>query len=191
MAESADSPLLHWVDPARRGVLPVGRVHASRSTLRDLRKGGWVGHLNRDFEGALHACADRPETWINDELFGLYLVLHDAGFAHSFEVTKHGDFAGAMFGISLYGAFFGESMMSAQVNGSKMALLWASWALKTGGFTLFDTQFLTPHLASLGGYEISRDAYRDALAAALSQEASLPKNLPDADQLMQEITQTS
>lgn len=191
MAESATSPRLHWIDPTRRGLLPVGGVHVSRSTRRDLRRRDWRGYLNRDFEASLRACADRPETWINATLFDLYLELHRTGYAHSFEVTCDGEFAGAMFGIALHGAFFGESMVSARTNGSKMALLWASWALKTGGFTLFDTQFISPHLASLGGYVVSRTEYQAHLAAALLERAALPQELPDADQLLQEITQIS
>ena len=183
MAESADSPELHWIDPHRRGVLPVGGVHASRSTLRDLRRGGWRGYIDRDFEGALRACAGRDETWINADLFATYMALHEAGHAHSFEVTKGGDFAGAMFGITQQAAFFGESMVSACTNGSKLALLWASWALEAGGFTLFDTQFLTTHLVSLGGVEITRTEYRAHLDHALTRHAALPQALPDAQAL--------
>ena len=183
MAESADAPDLHWIDPPRRGVLPVGAVHASRSTLRALRRGGWHGHVDRDFEGALRACAGRDETWINAELFATYMALHEAGHAHSFEVTKDGDFAGAMFGIALQAAFFGESMVSTRTNGSKLALLWASWALAAGGFVLFDTQFLTTHLVSLGGLEITRTEYRAHLDHALTQPAALPRDLPDAQAL--------
>lgn len=187
MADSAQGTELHWIDPHRRGVLPVGHVHASRSTLRDLRRGGWQGHLDRDFEGSLRACADRPETWINAELFRVYMALHESGHAHSFEVTSHGAFAGAMFGIALQGAFFGESMVSARKNGSKMALLWADWALDAGGFTLFDTQFLTTHLVSLGGREITRTEYRAHLDFALARPASLPRRLPSAEALLRGI----
>lgn len=191
MAMSAGDPELHWYDPPRRGVLPVGGVRASRSTLRDLRRGGWEGSLNRDFRAALDACAARDETWINAGLIALYIALHKAGFAHSVEVWHHGQFAGAMFGVTLGGAFFGESMVSTRTNGSKMALLWASWALKAGGFSLFDTQFLTPHLASLGGREIGRTEYHRRLGHALSLPARLPETLPDAYSLVQAITQTS
>lgn len=183
MAEGATAEALHWIDPARRGVLPVGGVHASRSTLRTLRRDGWQGHLDRDFEAALHACAARDETWINAELLRVYMDLHAMGHAHAFEVTQDGAFAGAMFGISLNGAFFGESMVSARRNGSKLALLWADWALATGGFTLFDTQFLTTHLVSLGGREITRTEYRAHLDFALTQPARLPAQMPDAGQL--------
>lgn len=191
MAQSADSPELGWYDPPFRGVLPVGDMRASRSTLRDLRRGNWSATLNGDFVASVLACAQRQETWINEELYGLYVQLHQAGHACSFEVYREGAFAGAMFGVILRGAFFGESMMSAQVNGSKMALLWASYALKKGGFRLFDTQFMTPHLASLGGQEITREEYHTRLADALSHKASLPTTLPDAQSLLQEITQIS
>lgn len=184
MAESAEAEALHWIDPARRGVLPVGGVHASRSTLRELRRGGWQGHLDRDFEAALRACAARDETWINAELLGVYMALHEMGHAHAFEVTHDGAFAGAMFGISLNGAFFGESMVSARRNGSKLALLWADWALVAGGFTLFDTQFLTTHLVSLGGREITRTEYRAHLDFALTQPARLPDQMPGAEELL-------
>lgn len=187
MAESAAGTELHWIDPHRRGVLPVGHVHASRSTLRDLRRGGWQGHLDRDFEGALRACADRPETWINAELFRVYMELHESGHAHSFEVTRDGAFAGAMFGIALNAAFFGESMVSACRNGSKMALLWADRVLDSGGFTLFDTQFLTTHLASLGGREITRVEYLAYLDLAMSRPAHLPACMPSAEALYRAI----
>lgn len=183
MAESAAGTDLHWIDPARRGVLPVGGIHASRSTRRDLRRGGWQGHLNRDFAASLRACAARDETWINAGLTRAYLALHEMGHAHSFEVSFQGEFAGAMFGITLNAGFFGESMVSLRRNGSKMALLWADWALASGGFTLFDTQFLTTHLVSLGGREITRTEYRAHLDFAMSRQARLPRALPDAQGL--------
>lgn len=191
MAEGADSPELGWYDPPLRGVLPVGGIHASRSTLRDLRNGGWTATLNGDFAGTVRVCANREPTWINEALFRLYCELHEVGHACSFEVFRKGEFAGAMFGLTLRGAFFGESMMSAQTNGSKMALLWASSTLKNSGFRLFDTQFLTPHLASLGGYEVTREAYHARLADALSHDAGLPAELVDAQSLLQEIAQIS
>ncbi|MCZ0961673.1 leucyl/phenylalanyl-tRNA--protein transferase [Paracoccus benzoatiresistens] len=192
MAESAYDPRLYWYDPPLRGILPVGRVHASRSLLRDLRRGGWSAHLDCDFGHVLDACADREATWINAPLMRLYHQLHRAGHAHALEVRHDGAFAGGIFGVTLGAAFFGESMVSARTNGSKMALLWMSSHLKRCGFTLFDTQFLTPHLARMGGQEIPRDQYHRLLARALARHASLSAHpLPSADQLWQEITQTS
>ncbi len=192
MAESADDPRLYWFDPPMRGVLPVGGVHASRSLLHDLRRGDWSADLDAGFDQVVAACADRRETWINAPLAALYQRLHQIGHAHAITVRRGGQFAGGIFGVTLAGAFFGESMVSARTNGSKMALIWASSHLARCGYQLFDTQFLTPHLARMGGHEISRRDYRDRLAAALKASADFRAvPLPDADQLWQEITQTS
>ncbi|WP_207102006.1 leucyl/phenylalanyl-tRNA--protein transferase [Paracoccus shandongensis] len=192
MAESAYDPRLYWFDPPLRGILPVGGVHASRSLLRDLRRGGWSAHLDGDFGTVLAACANRETTWINAPLMQLYHQLHRAGHAHAMEIRHQGVLAGGIFGVTLGGAFFGESMVSMRTNGSKMALLWMSSHLARCGFTLFDTQFLTPHLARMGGREIPRDQYHLLLADALARRADLRAHpLPSADQLWQEITHTS
>ncbi|AXC48668.1 leucyl/phenylalanyl-tRNA--protein transferase [Paracoccus suum] len=184
MADRADDPELYWVDPPWRGVLPVGGIHLSRSTRRSLARGGWRATLNADFAGTVKACAARPETWINAPLHRLYAQLHAAGRAHSVEVWQDGALAGGVFGVSLGGAFFGESMFSTRTNGSKLALHWLSVQLQDCGFKLFDTQFLTPHLASLGGVEISRAAYHRRLATAILAEARLAGPLPDAGDLL-------
>lgn len=192
MAEGAGDPRLFWYDPALRGIVPVGGVHASRSLLRDLRRGGWSAHLDGNFDAVVAACADRGTTWINRPLRRLYRQLHDAGHAHALEIRHEGIFAGGLFGVTLGAAFFGESMVSARTNGSKMALLWTSAQLSRCGFTLFDTQFLTPHLARMGGIEIPRDRYHLLLADALRRGADLrSRPLPSADQLWQEMTQIS
>ena len=192
MAESAYDPRLYWYDPPLRGILPVGGVHASRSLLRDLRRGAWSAHLDGDFDAVVAACADRETTWINAPLARLYSHLNRTGHAHALEIRHDGAFAGGIFGVTLGTAFFGESMVSARTNGSRMALLWMSSHLARCGFTLFDTQFLTPHLARMGGREIPRDQYHAQLTNALQQRADLRSHpLPTADQLWQEITQTS
>lgn len=192
MADSAEDDRLFWVDPPMRGVLPVGGVHASRSLLRDLRRGGWSAHRDIDFDAVVAACAARDTTWINAPLSQLYHRLHLMGHAHAIEIRAQGHRAGGIFGVTLGAAFFGESMFSTQTNGSKMALLWASSHLRRCGFTLFDTQFLTPHLARMGGIEIPRDGYRRQLARAIRTRADFrAADLPDAGQLWQEITQTS
>ena len=192
MAESADDDRLYWFDPPMRGVLPVGGVHVARSLRRDLRRGGWSAHLDGDFDAVVAACADRDETWINAELRALYGDLQRSGHAAALEVRRNGEIAGGIFGVTLGAAFFGESMVSQQENGSRMALIWLSSHLARCGFLLFDTQFLTPHLARMGGVEIPRSAYRDRLGRALARRADIHGHpLPDADQLWQEITQTS
>lgn len=192
MADSADDPRLFWYDPPRRGIIPVGGIHASRSLRRDLRRGGWSAHLDGDFDAVVAACAQRETTWINEPLARLYQRLHHAGHAHALTIRHAGAFAGGIFGVTLGAAFFGESMVSARTNGSKMALLWMSSHLARCGFTLFDTQFLTPHLARMGAREISREDYHRRLFHALRQPADLFSHpLPRADQLWQEMTQTS
>lgn len=192
MARAADDPQLFWLDPPERGIIPVGRVHVSRSLRRDLKRGSWSAHLNRDFSAVVAACANRQETWINAPLFKLYQELHENGRAHAIEIREDGEFAGGLFGITLGRAFFGESMVSLRRNGSKMALLWTSSHLARCGFTLFDTQFLTPHLARMGGIEIPRDAYQQKLQSALRDHADFcGAALPDRVQLSQEITQIS
>lgn len=186
MAESADDDRLHWFDPPMRGVLPVGGVHASRSLLRDLRRGGWSAHLDGDFGTVVAACADRDTTWINAPLSDLYHCLHRSGHAHAIEIRHDGRFSGGIFGITLGGAFFGESMVSLCENGSKMALIWTSAHLARCGFTLFDTQFLTPHLARMGGTEITRATYRARLAQALRRPTNFKaKPLLCANDLLQ------
>ncbi|MFB2595629.1 leucyl/phenylalanyl-tRNA--protein transferase [Paracoccus sp. p4-l81] len=192
MALSQGDDELHWFDPPRRGVLPLDRFHASRSLRRTIARGDWRATLNADFASTVDACAAQDETWINAPLRRLYLDLHDLGHAHSVEVWQGDDLAGAAFGVSLGGAFFGESMVSLRTGGSKAALWWLTDQLTRCGFTLLDTQYLTPHLASLGGAEIPRAAYRRALADALPRAADLTRlPLASSQEIRQRITQTS
>lgn len=192
MAESRDDPEIFWVDPRWRGILPLDRFHISRSLARQIRQGGFEVAVNRDFEATLRGCADRPETWINDTIFGLYCVLHDRGFAHSLEIWQDGRLVGGVYGVTLGAAFFGESMFSRRPNASKVALAYLVDRLRLGGFRLFDTQFITPHLRSLGAAEIPRTEYRTRLAAALARPADfLAPELPDPQELLQRSTQMS
>lgn len=167
MAEGRDDPEIHWVDPRRRGIFPLEGFHISRSLRRRILTCGWEVTVDRDFAGVLDGCADRPETWINNRIRALYLDLHRLGFAHSQEVWEGSALIGGVYGVSLGGAFFGESMFSRRTDASKVALAWLVHRLRAGGYALFDVQFLTPHLASLGAVEIPRNRYRQALAAAL------------------------
>lgn len=173
MAESRDDPDLFWVDPRRRGVLPLDGFHISRSLSRRIRRGGYEATLNRNFAGVVDACADRPETWINDEIRDLYLALHKGGHGHSLEIWSDHRLIGGVYGVTLGGAFFGESMFSRATDGSKLALAHLVTHLQRCGFVLFDTQFLTSHLASLGAIEISRASYRAQLAEALNVDADI------------------
>jgi len=194
MAEGRGSGEIHWVDPKRRGVFPLDRFVISRSLARAIGRGDHGVTVNLDFAGVLDGCADRAETWINGEIRSLYLALHRAGFAHSVEVRDLGGaLVGGVYGVTLGAAFFGESMFSRRTDASKIALAWAVHRLRAGGFTLFDTQFLTPHLASLGAVEIPRAEYHRRLDTALQATASFtpPDYAPDAYCVRQLNTQAS
>jgi leucyl/phenylalanyl-tRNA--protein transferase len=192
MAEHRDDPEIFWVDPRQRGVFPLGGFHVSRSLARAMRKTPFTQSINRDFKGVVAACADRAETWINDEITFLYNALHHKGHAHSLEIWDDDTLVGGVYGVTLGGAFFGESMFSRRTNASKMALTALVDRLKRGGFTLFDTQFLTDHLASLGAVEISRAAYHAQLEAAKLLQADFGgPALCSLHDVVQRMTQTS
>lgn len=193
MAEGRDDPEVFWVDPKRRGVMPLDGFHMSRSLARAMRRGDYRVAINQDFAGVVQACGDRDETWINDILYDLYLQLHQAGVAHSLEVRQGDRLVGGVYGVTLGAAFFGESMFSHVTDASKIALAYLVDRLRMTGFTLFDTQFITPHLASLGAIEISRRDYRARLARALRQRADFlaPVGLPTPQEVVQRSTQTS
>lgn len=193
MAESRDDPSIHWIDPKRRGIIPLNRFHISRSLRRRLLHSDYAIRTDSDFAGVVQGCAGRDETWINDDIFSLYLALHRAGYAHSLEVWDADALIGGVYGVALGAAFFGESMFSRRRDASKLALAWLVDRLRAGGFMLFDTQFLTAHLASLGAVEISRAEYRTLLAAALRQTATFdpPGYSPTAASVSQRNIHTS
>lgn len=194
MAEAREGAEIHWVDPRKRGIFPLDRFHVSRSLGRALLRGDYRVTTDIDFADVVDGCADRTETWINTEIRTLYLALHRAGFAHSVEVRDlEGALVGGVYGVTLGAAFFGESMFSRRTDASKIALAWCTHRLRAGGFTLFDTQFLTPHLASLGAIEIPRAAYHLRLDAALrgTGDWAPPGYAPDAYSVRQRSTHTS
>lgn len=193
MSDSSGTSEIYWVDPKFRGILPLEGFHISRSMRRFVRRGGFDVAVNSDFAGTVAACADRDETWINDEIKDLYQTLHRLGYAHSVEVWASGRMVGGVYGVAIGGAFFGESMFSRATNMSKVALIWLVARLNAGGFTLLDTQFITSHLASLGGIEINRAAYHDRLAHALTLQGHFFGLAPTTtmDQVLHLSTQTS
>ncbi|MFY0691874.1 MAG: leucyl/phenylalanyl-tRNA--protein transferase [Paracoccaceae bacterium] len=167
MSESRDDEGLFWVNPEKRGIIPLDGFHMSRSLRRTIRSEPFQIRVDTDFAGTIEGCADRAETWINDEIFSIYMELFDAGHAHSLEVWDGDELVGGVYGVALQAAFFGESMFSRRRDASKIALAYLVSRLNAGGFELFDTQFLTDHLASMGGIEISRRDYQDKLRDAL------------------------
>ena len=192
MAENRDTPDIFWVDPRRRGIMPLDGFHASRSLRRAMLRSPFTAAINRNFAGVVAGCADRVDTWINTEITQLYSALHESGDAHSFEIYDGDTLVGGVYGVTLGAAFFGESMFSRRTNASKMALAGLVDHLGRAGFTLFDTQFITDHLASLGAEEITRAVYQQKLDHAKAQAASFT-SVPVAtlQEVVQRITQTS
>jgi leucyl/phenylalanyl-tRNA--protein transferase len=176
MADSHDAPDIFWVEPKKRGVLPLDRFHLSHSLAKRLKSGRFAVTADRAFARVVAACAhateDRPETWINGQIEEAYTFLHKRGHAHSIEVWAPGEIGrtllGGLYGVTLGRAFFGESMFSRAADASKVAMAYLVARLRTGGYTLLDCQFITDHLASLGAIEIGRGDYRVLLDEALS-----------------------
>lgn len=192
MARTREDPVLHWVNPRLRGIFELDGFRISRSLRRAILRGDYQIRADSDFAGTVAACAARSETWINAPLFRLYEALHARGAAHSLEVWDDRRLVGGVFGLTIGAAFFGESMFSHRTDGSKIALAYLVDRLRQGGFRLFDTQFLTPHLASLGAVEIPRALYLARLGDAIAAEAAFDVGPPPAPQLLvQRITQTS
>jgi leucyl/phenylalanyl-tRNA--protein transferase len=175
MADAVDDPEIYWVDPHLRGVFPLDRFHVSRSLARRIKRAQYTVTVDQCFTDVVSACADRPKTWINPEIFDLYGQLHRLGYAHSIEVMENNTLVGGVYGVALRGAFFGESMFSRRTDTSKIALAYLVARLKFGGYSLFDTQFLTDHLKSLGACEISRQDYHQNLSTALADDADFFK----------------
>ncbi|MEM6762750.1 MAG: leucyl/phenylalanyl-tRNA--protein transferase [Pseudomonadota bacterium] len=175
MAESADDPGLYWIEPERRGVLPLEGFHVPRRLARLVRQERFTIKIDNDFDGVLAGCAapapGRQRTWINARIRQLYSNLFEMGQAHSVEAWLDGALVGGLYGVRLRGAFFGESMFSDMRDASKVALVHLAALLKSGGFKLLDAQFITDHLMQFGADEISRRAYQVALDEALQTDA--------------------
>jgi leucyl/phenylalanyl-tRNA---protein transferase len=172
MAEARDDPALHWVRPARRGIMPLDGPHVSRALARRLRRGGFRVTADTAFDAVVSACAARDETWISHGIATLFADLHQRGLAHSLEVWRGDALIGGTYGLALGAAFFAESMFSTATDGSKIALVFLMQRLRAGGFQLCDTQYLTPHLATLGGIEVSDGEYQVLLQRALFTPAA-------------------
>lgn len=159
---------LAWWSPDPRGVIPVDGMYASRSLRRSQRR--YELRINTAFEAVMQACADpvRPHGWIDDSFVAAYGALHQLGWAHSIETWHEGELVGGLYGVSIGGLFAGESMFHRATDASKVALLNAVELLAAGGATLFDVQWVTPHLESLGAVGIARSEYLRRAAAAIA-----------------------
>ncbi len=171
MAENADDPGLYWIEPKERGIIPLNGFHLSKSLAKTIRSGRFDVRINRDFDFVIAGCAaegpDRRQTWINARIRSLYGALFDKGHVHTVEVYVDDQLAGGLYGVSLGGAFFGESMFHTVRDASKVALVYLVARLKRGGYVLLDTQFVTPHLAQFGAIAVRRARYRQMLARAM------------------------
>ncbi len=198
MAEAREDQDLFWVDPDERGIIPLDQFHIPKSLAKVVRQDRFSIKTDTAFRQVVRACAKpargRNTTWISNRIEDLYTDLHDRGFAHSVECWLDDDLVGGLYGVSLAGAFFGESMFHTARDASKVALVHLVARLKAGRFTLLDTQFVTDHLTQFGAREISRDNYHDGLKMALSVHDAnfqeLPSDVSGAE-VLQLITQTS
>ena len=184
MSERRDDPEIFWIEPRQRGILPLESLHVSRSLRKAVRHAGLTVTCDHAFTAIIDLCAaptpTRPESWINATIRAVFIELYQRGAAHSVEVWQEDRLVGGLYGLALGGAFFGESMVSRVTDASKIALVHLVGHLRRGGFVLLDTQFLTSHLASLGGIEIARRDYLRRLLPALEVEAVFyPELAPD------------
>ena len=196
MAESSTDPRLFWVDPNERGILPLDGFHCPRSLKKVIKRETFTVTVDTAFATVVDGCAEpapgRIETWINPTIRNLYLALFDEGYAHSVETWRDGFLVGGLYGVSLGGAFFGESMFSRETDASKVALAFLWERMVRGGYRLLDTQFLTSHLARFGAIEISRDAYQTRLAEAIEADATFySAGAGTSDSVLQALSQTS
>lgn len=172
MAEGKDTNKIFWISPEVRGVIPLNKFHISKSLRRSIVKRDYNIKINTDFLGVIKNCADRPESWINSDILKAYSNLFNLGFCHSIEVWDNDDLIGGIYGLAIKRAFFGESMFSKRSNASKIALAYLVSRLKYGGFLLFDVQFQSEHLKTLGAIEVLKANYQDLLKNALEGDAN-------------------
>jgi leucyl/phenylalanyl-tRNA--protein transferase len=174
MAESAEDPALYWIEPEKRGVIPLDRFHMPSRLARTVRADHFTVAVDRNFDAVISGCAEpmpgRARTWINTRIRNLYRKLYERGDCHTVEVYQDGALVGGLYGVSLGRAFFGESMFHRARDASKVALVHLVARLKAGDYLLLDTQFVTDHLKTFGATEVSRREYHKLLDAALVGE---------------------
>ncbi len=163
---------IDWFSPDPRGVIPIEGFHVPHGLKRTLAKGAFEICINRSFRTVMMACAERSETWITPEIIESYCRLNELGYAHSVEAWYKGELAGGLYGVAIGGAFFGESMFHRVTDASKVSLVALVDRLRSRGYRLLDTQWVTDHLKTFGAYEISRREYLEQLKGALPVNCS-------------------
>jgi leucyl/phenylalanyl-tRNA--protein transferase len=171
MAESRDGPL-SWFSPDPRGIIPLRPDNIPRSVRKLVRDGRFEIRIDTSFEQVMRACAEREETWISEEIIEVYTALFEAGYGHSVEAWENGALVGGLYGVAIGGAFFGESMFSRISGTSKVALATLILRLEAAGFSLLDSQYITPHLVQFGAIEVPRLEYMALLENALEIDVS-------------------
>ncbi len=199
MAKSRQDRDVFWVQPKERGIIELEKFHVPRSLRKLLRHEVFEIRVDTAFESVIEGCAesgpDREDTWINEEIVGLFMDLHNAGLAHSIEAWRDDQLAGGLYGLSMGAVFFGESMFTRESNASKIALCHLVAMMKAGSYRLLDTQFITDHLKQFGATEISHQSYMAKLSDSLGHMGHFGEPLPysEIERLLfsQSNTQTS
>jgi len=171
MAESKESTRVEWYMPEIRAIIPLDYIHIPRSFKKFLRESTFTVHFDRDFRAVLEGCASREETWISPRLTEAYMRLHQRGYIHTVEVYDADDrIAGGLYGITIGGVFFGESMFSYKPQSSKTALYYLIHHLIERGYILLDVQIINDHLKMFGAVEIPDQQYKELLAEGLERK---------------------
>ena len=197
MSESFDDTKIYWINPKKRGVIPIKDFKISKSLKKEIKRNKFKITINKNFNEVITNCAkktkNRPKTWINKKIIDSYSSLHELGHAHSIEAWFQNKLVGGLYGVSLGSAFFGESMFSTMSNASKICLVYLIANLKIKGFSLLDTQFVNPYLKKLGAIEISRKKYLKILGNSLKKNINFNKKIPQSSiyDIIQSMTQTS
>jgi leucyl/phenylalanyl-tRNA---protein transferase len=164
---------IRWYAPDPRCIFDLDTFHTPKRLMRTYRSGKFDLRINQNWDQVMRACANRADTWITEEIFSVYTALHKLGLAHSVEAYFDGKLAGGLYGVSLGGAFMGESMFHTVTDASKVALIFLVERMKERGFTLLDCQFMTSHLSTFGAVEISHENYIARLNRALALDCKL------------------
>lgn len=170
---AGDDGVIRWYSPDPRGVIPLDEFHVPSRLARVVRARRFQIEIDRAFPDVIHACAiaardpGDPGSWISQEIVESYLALHDQGLAHSVEAWQDGRLVGGLYGVALGGAFFGESMFHRARDASKVALVALVERLRTRGYRLLDTQWVTDHLEQFGAIEVPRHQYLGLLETSL------------------------
>ncbi len=187
MGESKTGSIIEWVVPLERGLIPVGGIHCSKSLRKEIKKTEFSVSFDKNFDEVVTNCADREVTWINKTIFEQYQILYSKGLAHSVEIKKNGELVGGLYGLALGAVFFAESMFSKTSNTSKLAMIAMMARVNYGGFKIFDTQFPSAHLKSMGGITVEKKNFEKMLKLAMIKQANFNRspNLTTWDQFLE------